>query len=787
MRRCAGGRLAVTSALSVVLALGTLAGTASGVPGRSAATGSAADGAELPRPARGADAVRLLGDGLDEAAARNDMTAAELSDLLTTDTSAWVDANGAVFFEEATAPAPADDPVSAQAPLSETFELHSNPGSARTIFLDFDGGTVSGTAWHSKAPALPTTQPAWDTGGDAAVFDDAERTAIQTIWRAVAEDYAPFDVDVTTADPGPGGIRRSGALDLTYGARVLVTASTAVHDALCSGGCGGVAYLGVFDQVTSAGGDGYGYYQPAWVFPHKLGNSPKNIAEAASHEVGHNFGLSHDGNATQGYDSGHGAWAPIMGNGYGRPISQWSKGDYTGATQQEDDVAVIRSVAGSRPDEAPATVLAAPTVPAGTAYVGSRTDVDTYLLGTCSGAVSVAAAPLASFADLDLRLTILDGLGQVVATDDPASSQTTSSTAAGMGASLTRILASGTYYASVDGVGNGPWSTGYDDYGSLGSYTLAATGCTGVAGPGLTTTSLAAAATGRTVTLTASPATLVGTLLGDVVFREGSTVVATKSLGTGSPAATLTDVTPGVHTYTATFVPLGVTHLGSTSPAQTVTVARVATTTDLATWSSAAGLTLASTVASGSGVPAGAVELRDGGTLVGTVPLSGGAGSLTLADVAAGDHTYTATYVPGGTFHAASTSPARTQRVEAPTVPPTTPSQPTPVPTPTPYLAPSPPAAPALSTSTTTVRAPTRASAGTRPTVTVTVARGASPATGTVVIAVGTWSRTVVLRSGTARVRLPRLTGSKTRVAARYLGDATTSASAARRTIKVVG
>ncbi len=92
------------------------------------------------------------------------------------------------------------------------------------------------------------------------------------------------------------------------------------------------------------------------MFPHKLGNSPKNIAEAATHEVGHNFGLRHDANPSLPYDRGHGAWAPIMGVGYDHPISQWSKGDYSGATNQEDDVAIIRAVVGARVDEAPSGI-----------------------------------------------------------------------------------------------------------------------------------------------------------------------------------------------------------------------------------------------------------------------------------------------------------------------------------------------------------------------------------------------------------------------------------------------
>ena len=380
MRRTAGSRLGATSTLSVVLALGITAGSAAAVPTATQPTATtrtrAAAEVELPRPARGANAVRLLAGRLDQAAARNDMTGAELTELLTTDPTAWVDTTGAVFFKEGVATAPAEDPVSAQAPLWETFQLHSKPGATRTIFLDFDGGTASGTAWHAAYPTTPTTQPAWDTGGNAAVFDDAERTAIQTVWRAVAEDYAPFDVDVTTADPGPAGINRASVLDPTYGSHVLITPSVAAHDAIC-GGCGGAAYIGVFDRVTSR------RRRRLRLQPARLGVPAEARQLGEEHRRGGlargraQLGLRHDANATQGYYSGHGIWAPIMGVGYDRPISQWSKGDYATATNQEDDVAIIRSVVGSRADEAPSVILGAPTAPSGTAYVDSRTDVDT--------------------------------------------------------------------------------------------------------------------------------------------------------------------------------------------------------------------------------------------------------------------------------------------------------------------------------------------------------------------------------------------------------------------------
>ena len=58
----------------------------------------------------------------------------------------------------------------------------------------------------------------------------------------------------------------------------------------------------------------------------------KYVAEAASHEAGHNMGLSHDGTSTAAYYGGQGSgatgWAPIMGVGYYKNLSQWSKGEY---------------------------------------------------------------------------------------------------------------------------------------------------------------------------------------------------------------------------------------------------------------------------------------------------------------------------------------------------------------------------------------------------------------------------------------------------------------------------
>lgn len=127
--------------------------------------------------------------------------------------------------------------------------------------------------------------------------------------------------------------------------QALITSSTGVYN--CT--CGGVAYLGVFDDV----GD---FCKPALIFYDMLGmGDEKAIAETISHEVralfrwkvfregrklqrmnnhpdlwcgqvGHTGGLDHDGTSAVEYYTGHGTgptgWAPIMGVGFYQPLVQ---------------------------------------------------------------------------------------------------------------------------------------------------------------------------------------------------------------------------------------------------------------------------------------------------------------------------------------------------------------------------------------------------------------------------------------------------------------------------------
>lgn len=202
-------------------------------------------------------------------------------------------------------------------PLADTFKLHSRPGARRIVYLDFDGHVTRGTSWNSGfTGGADITSPAFDTDGNAGAFSDAERTAIQDIWRRVAEDYAPFDVDVTTEEPGAAALSYSGSTDANWGIRVVVGGSSS--DWLGSA-AGGIAYLNSYTASSDT---------PCFVFPRELANNAKYIAEAASHEVGHTVGLYHSSqsNGTE-YYAGHADWAPIMGVGYYKAVTQWTKGD----------------------------------------------------------------------------------------------------------------------------------------------------------------------------------------------------------------------------------------------------------------------------------------------------------------------------------------------------------------------------------------------------------------------------------------------------------------------------
>jgi hypothetical protein len=318
------------------------------------------------------------------------------------------------------------------------ISLQSMPGAVGVLYIDYRGGYTS--TW----------------GGIAYEKPNVSNAQIKDVWKRVAEDYMPFNINVTT------DIRVYQAAPENSRQRCIVTPTTTAAP-----GAGGVSYLNSWNWTGDT---------PNWSFY----STGKSAAEVISHEVGHAVGLNHDGRITpsEGYYGGQGSgtvgWAPIMGVGYYQPVAQWSKGEYTSANNTEDDLSIIvnnNNAVDYRTDDTGSTLATARYLEVNSnrtvfaeGVIETTGDTDAFRFTTTGGAISLTASPVGDWANLAIMATLANSNDTVIASNNVQTQLT---------ASIATNLPAGTYTFRVTGAGrNDPLVDGFTNYGSLGYYSL---------------------------------------------------------------------------------------------------------------------------------------------------------------------------------------------------------------------------------------------------------------------------------------------------------------------------
>ena len=331
-------------------------------------------------------------------------------------------------------------------------KLNSYPSAVATIFLDFDGHRVIASLWNNGTPldcaASGMTDP-----------------QITEAFNRVAEDFRPFQINITTDSTV------FLAAPLTKRMRVIITPTSGWYL-----GVGGISYVGSFT---------WGDDTPAFVFCDRLGpNSPKMVGECCSHESGHTVGLSHQSKygtdcttPIQPYNGGTGTgeigWAPIMGNGYYKNMTNWNNGPTPyGCTVVQDNLSIITTQNGFtyRADDYTETLNTGTyTLPTTnfnvSGIISTNNDIDAFRFSFLKNsnfhltAIPFNVSTNYSGANLDIKLELYNSSGTLIKIYDPTET---------MGVTIDTVLNTGTYYIKIDGTGN----INIGEYGSLGSYVI---------------------------------------------------------------------------------------------------------------------------------------------------------------------------------------------------------------------------------------------------------------------------------------------------------------------------
>jgi hypothetical protein len=331
--------------------------------------------------------------------------------------------------------------------------LSSNPSAAVKVYLDFDGQAA--TSWNGLS--VPVT-PAYDTDGAVTTFNTIEQADIREMFARVAEKFSPFNVDVTTTDPG------------SYADRSALKVVIGGDGAWVGFGDAGKAVTGSFYNASSA--------NVVYVFSKNVGSS-KYLAEAISKYVGRAFGLEQNYTTSSVggviLNQGNAQAAPVMGVSYFAERGLWWNGNNALYNNTVNEIAVVAGSSngfGYRTDDhgnsaGTATAMAGSGGTFNAAgVIETVSDSDYFSFTTTGGSVTLNGVVAQYGAMLNLKLQVFNASSQLAGSADTAS----------LGESFTLNLAAGTYTVVVAGHG---WASGGAGQGSgadVGQYTLRITG-----------------------------------------------------------------------------------------------------------------------------------------------------------------------------------------------------------------------------------------------------------------------------------------------------------------------
>lgn len=292
--------------------------------------------------------------------------------------------------------------------------LNSLPGASKTLYLDFDGHFEA--TWGAYTNV---TSPAFDRDGNPTSLSVEELQYIQDVWEIVAEDYAPFNVNVTTIEPAvlaagvPGDQANGVALRIAIGGTDLVLGANA------GTGLAGMALINSFTSTSP---------NVAFVFPASSSGylrEASTIGITVSHEAGHSYGLLHQRNS---YDI-TGEWQGIMNSGvFGFDDAVWVNG-YVSSTSLQDDMAMLSTALGYRPDDVGNTITTATAMVgsgvtwSGQGLVSTTSDVDVWsITPTQVESLKIELSGVLLGQNLDAILELLDASGNVLSTSNPSTS-----------------------------------------------------------------------------------------------------------------------------------------------------------------------------------------------------------------------------------------------------------------------------------------------------------------------------------------------------------------------------